>query len=157
MANKNRKKILGWLAGIMLTGLAFVFAEGSLMATSKIFGPFKATLIRVTFTIPLSWFAIYLASGFSSSRFLKAWYAKKEEGLSKTAKVAVGSGKAFAVLNTAIFLGPILATVLMIMLGIRGRRIYLYSAICAVVCAAAWCSFYSGLFWGIEKAFMPRT
>ena len=151
-----RDRVWAWLGGIALTGAVFVMAEGSLMATSKIFGPVKAALIRVAFTIPLSWCAIYLSSDFSASRFLKTWYEKKEASLSKTAKVAVEGGKAIAVLNTAVFLGPVLATILMLMLGYRGKRVYVFAALCAIICALAWCSFYSGIFWGIDKAFLKR-
>lgn len=143
-------KKLYWPGGILLAVAGFLFAEGSLAASAKLLGPVKATLLRILFTIPLSWLVIYLSKGAGNPHFMK-WFSEKEKKLSKTARLALNGGKAFAVLNTAVFLGPIIATVLMLMLGVGIKRLYLYSALCAVLCASTWCVFYSCVFWGCEK------
>lgn len=147
------KKNLHWLAGILLTAGAFIFTEGSLIATTKVLGVTKATLLRVSFTIPISWFVIYLSTKSKSSRRFHDWLARKEASLSRRAQVVMKSGKAIAVLNAAIFLGPIIASILMLMIGIEAKRAYLYAIFCAILCAWTWCAFYSGMFWGLGKIF----
>ena len=114
----KNKKIL-WVLGIVLTILGLIVTEGSLVATTRIFGVMKATLIRVAFTIPLSWLAIFLCAGTNTSAKVRAWFANKQASLSGRAKLAVAGGEFLVVVNTAIFLGPILASILMVMIGVR--------------------------------------
>ena len=147
---KLREKLY-WIAGILLTVLGLIITEGSLVATTRIFGVMKATLIRVAFTIPLSWLAIYLCASTHTSANIRAWFAKKQAALSEKARLAVAGGEFLVVVNTAIFLGPILASILMVMIGVQGKRIYFYSALCALLCAWAWSSFYGGVCWWFCK------
>jgi len=149
-------KRLYWAAGILLAILGFIFAEGSLIATTKIFGIVKATFIRVAFTIPLSWLAIFFCSGTNTSANVRNWILKKQASLSKKARLAVTGGKFLVILNTAVFLGPILASILMVMVGIQGKRIYFYAVLCALLCAWVWSCFYGGVCWGVAKIFPTR-
>lgn len=145
------KKNLYWIAGILLTILGLIFTEGSLIATTKIFGVMKATLIRVAFTIPLSWLAIYLCESTQTSAKVRAWFDKKKASLSGKAKLAIAGGKFLVIVNTAVFLGPIVASILMIMVGVHGKRLYFYAVLCALLSAWAWSSFYGGVCWGCAK------
>ena len=77
------------LAGILLTIVGLIFTEGSLIVTTRIFGVMKATLIRVAFTIPLSWLAIFLCEGTKTSAKVRAWFARKKASLSRKAQLAV--------------------------------------------------------------------
>ena len=147
------KKNLYWLVGILFAIIVVVFLEGSLIVTTKFLGVTKATLLRVSFTIPLSWIVIYLATKSNSNIYFRTWLAKKEANLSKRARTVVNGGKVIAVLNAALFLGPIIASILMLMIGIEIKRIYLYAVGCALLCAWAWCAFYAGVFWGLGKIF----
>lgn len=142
-----------WLAGILITVIGLTFVEGSLILTTKLFGVTKATLIRVSCTIPLSWLVIYLSTKTRRSFRFSNWLAAKEAGLSKTAKTALKGGKIIAVVNTAAFLGPIIASILMLMMGVKARKAYIYAVPCAFLCAWLWCAFYSGMLWGIGKVF----
>ena len=144
-------KKLYWIAGILLTILGLIITEGSLIATTRIFGVMKATLIRVAFTIPLSWLAIFLCVGTNTSAKVRAWFAKKQASLSGRARLAVAGGEFLVIVNTAIFLGPIIASILMIMVGVQGKRLYFYAVLCALLCAWAWSCFYGGVCWGIGK------
>ena len=144
------KKIY-WIAGILLTILGLIVTEGSLIATTKMFGVMKATLIRVAFTIPLSWLAIFLCAGTNTSAKVRAWFAKKQASLSKRARLAVAGGEFLVIVNTSIFLGPILASILMIMIGVQGKRLYFYAILCALLSAWVWSSFYGGLCWSVTK------
>ncbi|MFA5144296.1 MAG: hypothetical protein WC522_09100 [Candidatus Omnitrophota bacterium] len=146
---KNKK--LYWIWGALAAAVGFVLVEGSLVATTKLFGIIKATLIRVVFTIPLSWLVIFLCSGTNTSDKVRSWFLKKQAALSHRAQVAISGGKFFVIINTAILLGPILASILMVMVGINKRRIYLYAALLAILCAWAWCSFYGGVCWTFTK------
>ena len=76
--------------------------------------------------------------------------------LSGRVKRIVKGTEVIVVLNTAIFLGPIIASILMIMIGVRPARVYIYSVFCAVLCALAWCCFYKGMFWGYDKVCILR-
>ena len=145
------QKRLYWFAGILLAILGVIVAEGSLIATTKLFGILKATLLRVSFTIPLSWLAIFLCAKANVSARVRGWILEKQARLSKRARLAVKGGEFFVILNTTIFLGPILASILMVMLGIRGKKIYLYAVLCALLCAWMWCCFYGGVCWGVTK------
>ena len=144
-------KKLYWIAGILLTILGLIVTEGSLIATTRIFGVMKATLIRVAFTIPLSWLAIYLCAGTNTSAKVRAWFAKKQASLSGRARLAVAGGEFLVILNTAVFLGPIIASILMIMVGVQGKRLYFYAVLCALLCAWTWSCFYGGVCWSIGK------
>ena len=146
---KNKK--LYWIIGIIFTILGLAIPEGSLIATTRVFGVMKATLIRVAFTIPLSWLAIYLSAGTNTSAKVRAWFASKQASLSERARLAVKGGEFLVIVNTAIFLGPILASILMVMIGIQGKRLYFYAVLCALLCAWVWSGFYSGICWGICK------
>lgn len=147
------RKHLYWLVGILATIGTLVFSEGTLVVTTKYFGVARATLFRVAFTIPLSWIVIYLATHVSVSHRFTEWLSRKEERLSKRARTAVNGGKCVAVLNAAVFLGPILASVLMLMLGLRPRRVYLYAVPCAIFGALVWCAFYGGVLNQIARFF----
>ena len=146
-----RNKKLYWIAGILLTILGLIFTEGSIIVTTKIFGVMKATLIRVAFTIPLSWLAIFLCEGANTSANVRAWFKKKQDSLSGKARLAMAGGKFFVIVSTAVFLGPILASILMIMVGVQGKRLYFYAVLCALLCAWAWSCFYGGVCWGVTR------
>lgn len=147
---KDIAKNLGWLGGIALTVIGFIFAEGWLILMVKLFGFTMSTVIVTVVTLFLSWLVIYASSSSHNIGRFRDWLSKKEESLSKKAKVAMKSGKVLAILNTTVFLGPIVASVLMLMLGLERRRVYVYCIFCALLCAIFWCGFYSGIFWGIH-------
>lgn len=150
MKLRGNKKLY-WIAGILLTVSGLIVTEGSLIATTRMFGVMKATLIRSAFTIPLSWLAIFLCAGTNTSAKVRAWFAKKQASLSKRARLAMAGGEFLVIVNTAIFLGPILASILMVMVGVQGKRLYFYAVLCALLCAWAWSSFYGGVCWGVTK------
>ncbi|MBL7157081.1 MAG: hypothetical protein ISS92_02835 [Candidatus Omnitrophica bacterium] len=142
-----------WFTSIAVTALFYIFAEGWVILAAKLYGALWATVIVSAVTTPVVWLVIYMATRSNANRFLRDWLAKKEAELSKRAKVAVKGGKIFAVLNATIFLGPILASLLMLILGIAVRRVYVYAVLSAILCAGVWCSLYAGVFWGISKIF----
>jgi len=150
---KSLRENLYWITGIFLTVIGFIFFEGWLIFASKKFGALKATAIISAITIPVSWVVIYLAVISKAGSPFGRWLAKKEEHLSRRAKAAVESGKFIVILNTSVIFGPILASILMLMLGLDHRKVYVYSAFSAILCAGIWCSFYAGVFWGIGKIF----
>lgn len=145
------RRNLYWLIGVFFAILFVVFMEGSLIATTKLFGVARATLIRVSITIPLSWLVIYLATKSGRSLGFSNWIKAKEAKLSKSAKAAFEGGKFLVVLNTAVFLGPIIASILMLMIGVKAKLVYVYAVICAFLCAWLWSMFYCGMLWGIAK------
>ena len=147
------KKTLIWLGGMTLAILGIIFLEGSFLATTKIFGIMKSALIRVAFTIPLSWLAIFLCASTNTSAKTREWFAKKQAGLSRRAQIALEGGKFFIVVNTAIFLGPVLASILMLMVGVQAKRAYFYAVLCALLCAWLWACFYGGVCWSFDKIF----
>lgn len=147
------RKNLYWITGAILTILVFVFVEGTLIATTKIFGVTKATLIRVTFTIPLSWLVIFLSTKSKKNVHFGNWLTSREAKLSRKAQIAVEGGKFIAVVNTAIFFGPIIASILMLMVGLKARRVYIYAVLCAFLSAGLWCAFYSGMLCGFGRLF----
>lgn len=146
-------KNLYWVAGAVLAIFGLVFTEGSLIVTTKLFGVTKATLIRVSFTIPLSWLVIYLATRSRKGFYFGNWLAEKEARLSNRARIALRGGEVLSVINIAIFLGPIIASIFMVMIGISSLKVYLYAVGCAVLCAWIWAMFYSGMLWGIMRIF----
>lgn len=139
-----RKNIL-WLLGASAAAAALILTEGSIIVATKIFGVTKATLLRVVFTIPLSWLVIYLATRSKKSFGFSSWLEARQAKLSGKARAAVEGGKFLVVVNTAIFLGPIVASILMLMIGITLQRIYIYAVLCAFLSAWLWAAFYSGL------------
>jgi len=141
----DMRRSLLWLAGVVVTVSAVLFTEGTIIAATKLFGVTRATLLRVVFTIPLSWLVIYLATRSKKSLGFTKWLDERQRKLSGKAKAAVEGGKFLVVVNTAIFLGPIVASILMLMLGISGRRIYAYAVICAFLSAWLWAAFYGGI------------
>jgi len=143
-------KNVGWIGGIVLTVIGFIFAEGWLILTVKLLGFTMATVIVAIITLLLSWVVIYVSSASGNMGRFRAWLLKKEASLSGRAKTAVKGGKALAVLNATIFLGPVIAAVLMLMLGFERRKVYSYSVFCAILCATFWCGLYSGIFWGVH-------
>lgn len=148
----NLRKKLYFIAGIAAAILGLVFVEGSFLVTVKLFGVVKAVFIRVLFTIPLSWLAIFLFANTKTSAKVRNWFIKKQESLSRQAQLAVEGGKFFVIINTAIFLGPVLASILMLMVGVQSKRVYFYSVLCALLCAWVWSCFYGGVCWGFTKA-----
>lgn len=144
-------KNLYWFAGVVLTTAALIFTEGTLIVTARTLGVLKATALRAVFTIPLSFLVIYLATKSNHNHRFQSWLKKKEAELSSRVRAVVDGGKALAVLNTALFLGPIIASILMLMIGFEARKVYVYAFFLAIASAWAWCSFYSGLFLGVEK------
>jgi len=143
-------KNLSWLGGIALTVMGFTFAEGWLILVVKLFGFTAASVIVTLVTLFLSWLVIHASSSSHNIGRFREWLLHKEGNLSIQAKTAIKGGKALAVLNTTIFLGPIVASILMLMLGIAKRQVYIYSIFCAILCAIFWCGFYSGIFWGVH-------
>ena len=150
------RKNLSWLIGIFVTLLAFVLAEGWLMLFAKALGPVRAAILIIFISTSLSWLVIYFLTRFGKSRFLGSWFSKREKSLSKRAEMAVKSGKFIVVLNSTVFLGPILTSVLMLILGLKGRKVYVYAACSAVFFALTRCGFYSGAFWGFDKILLWR-
>ncbi len=146
-------KALRWFGGVSLAILGIILLEGSFLATTRMFGIMKSALIRVSFTIPLSWLAIFLCAGTNTSARAREWFAGKQARLSKRAQIALEGGKFFVVVNTAIFLGPILASILMLMTGVQVKRVYFYAVPCALLCAWLWASFYGGVCWSFDKVF----
>jgi hypothetical protein len=153
MRQGRKNKKLYWLGGVLLAVAGIILVEGSLIAATKMFGIIKATLIRVTFTIPLSWLVIYLCLGTNTSAKVRHWFSEKQAALSKRAQLALSGGKFFVILNTAIFLGPILASILMIMVDVERKRLYFYASLCALLSAWIWSCFYSGVCWSFAKIF----
>ncbi len=102
-------------------------------------------------TLLLSWIVIYVSSRARNIGRFRDWLKEQEVELSGRAKTAVQGGKVLAVANTAVFLGPMVAAVLMLMLGIRKEKVYLYSIFCSLLCAVVWSGFYSGIFWEIHR------
>jgi len=149
----NVKNSALWFAGIAVTALAFIFAEGWIMLAVKLFGGLWATVIVSAVTTPVAWLVIYMATRSNVNRFLKDWISKKEAELSRKAKAAVKGGEVLVVLNTTIFLGPIIASLLMLILGVAVRKVYVYAVLSAILCAGIWCSLYAGVFWEISKIF----
>lgn len=139
----DMRRSLLWLAGVIVAVSAVLFTEGTIIAATKFFGVVRATLLRVVFTIPLSWLVIYLATRSKKSLKFTKWLDERQRKLSGKAKAAVEGGKFLVVANTAIFLGPIVASILMLMLGVSGRRSY--AVICAFVSAWLWAAFYGGI------------
>jgi hypothetical protein len=137
--------------GVAATVAGFIFAEGWLILAVKVFGFALATAIVTVVTAVISWAIIYLASGSRNITRFNAWLKEKEAGLSGRAMAAVKGGIVIAVVNTTVLLGPIVASVLMLMLGVDRKKAYIYSGLGALLCAAIWCGFYSGLFWGIHE------
>jgi len=146
-------KALRWVGGVSLAILGVILLEGSFLAATKVFGIVKSALIRVAFTIPLSWLAIYLCAGTNTSAKVRDWFARKQAQLSRRAQIALEGGKFLIVVNTAIFLGPILASILMLMIGIQVKRVYFYAVFCALLCAWLWACFYGGVCWSFDKIF----
>ena len=147
------KKSLYWFGGITATALWYIFAEGWLILIVKIFGFALSTVIVTLVLIILSWLVIYVLSGSRNIGKFREWIKEKEESLSGKAKAAMGGGKVLAVANTAIFLGPMVSAILMLMLGLERKKTYIYSIFCAFLCAIVWCGFYSGVFWEIHRIF----
>ncbi|MFA6079406.1 MAG: hypothetical protein WC779_06655 [Candidatus Omnitrophota bacterium] len=145
---------LSWIGGIALTVLIYIFAEGWLILVVKIFGFTIGTAIVTLVTLALSWLVIYYSSGARNIGKFRDWIKEKEGHLSTVAKGAMNGGKALAVVNTTVFLGPIVASILMLMLGLDRKRVYIYSVMCALGTAIIWCGLYSGVFWGIHKFIM---
>lgn len=149
-----RGKWLYWTGGVLTGALAIILSEGVMIATTKAFGVAKATLLRVVFTIPASWMVIYLATRARLNVGFSQWLAKREASLSKRARMAVEGGKWFVIGNTALFLGPIITSILMLMIGFKARLVYVYAAVFAVIVAWLWAAFYSGMLWGLAKIFV---
>ncbi|MEW5757946.1 MAG: hypothetical protein AB1755_00530 [Candidatus Omnitrophota bacterium] len=147
------KKYLCWLGGGIATVLWYIFAEGWLILMVDLFGFFGSTIIVTLVTVILSWLIIYASKNSSKLDRLQNWLVGKEGDLSKKAQAAMKSGKILVVANTAIFLGPMVATFLMLMMGIKAKKVYIYSIFCALLCAIVWCGLYSGIFWEIHKIF----
>ena len=146
-------KNLNWLSGISLTVIWFVFAEGWLILVVKLFGFWGGAAILTLVTIILSWIVIYISSRAGSVGRFRDWLNEKEAELSGRAKAAVQGGKTLVVVNTALFLSPMVAAILMLMLGVRRNKVYLYSIFSCLLCAVIWSGFYSGIFLGIHKIF----
>ena len=151
----NWKKVItrdfSWLGGIAITVIWFVFAEGWLILVVKLFGFWGGTAIVTLVTLILSWIVIYVSSRARNIGRFRYWLKEKEVELSGKVKSALEGGKALVVVNTAIFLGPMVAALLMLMLGVRRNKVYFYSIFCSLLCAVVWSGFYSGIFLGIHK------
>ena len=154
----NKKKgitnYLSWLGGIALTVIWFIFAEAWLIIVVKIFGFWGGTAIVTLVTLVMSWIVIYISSRARNVTRFRVWLKRKEAELSGRAKQALRGGKVLVVANTAVFLGPMFAALLMLMLGARRKRVYFYSIFNSLLCAVVWSGFYSGIFWGIHKMFV---
>ncbi|MDD5085562.1 MAG: hypothetical protein PHE61_05940 [Candidatus Omnitrophica bacterium] len=145
------KRGLCWAGGITLTALWYIFAEGWLILVVKFFGFVWGTVIVTAVTLALAWIVLYVSSGSRSIGRFRDWLLEKEKELSGRAKAAVKGGQVLAIANTAVFLGPMVAAVLMLMLGIDRKRIYFYLIPCSLLCAVVWCGLYSGIFWEIHR------
>lgn len=148
------QKNMYWIIGGSLAILFLIFTEGSLIVATKLFGVMKATLLRVLVTIPFSWAVIYLSTKTNRSYQLSNWLAKREARLSKYARMTVEGGKFLVVLNVAIFFGPIVASILMLMIGLKAKMVYFYAVLCALLSAWLWSAFYSGMLWGVGKVLL---
>ena len=146
-------KNLYWLVGVTLTVLFLVFTEGTMIMTTKLFGVVRATFLRMFFTVPLSWLVIYLSTKSRRSFYFSNWLAAKEAKLSGAKRAALKGGKFLAVINTAVFLGPIIASVLMLIVGVKPKKAYIYAALCAFLSAWVWSAFYSGMLCGLGRIF----
>lgn len=147
----NIKKHLVWAGGIAGTVAWFVFAEGWLILVVKLFGFWMGAGIVTLATLALSWMVIYFASGARNVGRFSSWLKEQEAELSGKAKATVGGGKVLVTANTAVFLGPMFAAILMLMFGLPRNKTYIYSIPCALLCGFFWSAFYSGIFWGIHE------
>lgn len=148
---KKIKRNIAWMGGVAAALLWFIFAEGWLILIVKLFGFWGGTAIITLVTLILAWIVIFLASGAGKIGRFSDWLKAEEAKLSGKAKAAAGAGKALVVANTAIFLGPMFAAILMLMFGLERGRVYIYSILCSLLCAVVWSGFYSGIFWGIRR------
>lgn len=119
----------------------------------KLFGFWGGAGIVTVVTLILSWVVIYIASGSHGVGRLRDWITSKETELSGRAKAAAHGGKVLVTANTAVFLGPMFAAILMLMFGLARKRVYIYSIFCALLCGFFWSAFYSGIFLGLRKIF----
>lgn len=150
------KKNLYWFGGITLAVLWYIFAEGWLILMVKLFGFKLSTAIVTLILLILSWFVIYVSSNFRNIGRFREWLKEREAELSGKVKAAMDGGKVLAVVNTAIFLGPMVSAILMLMLGLQRTKVYVYSIFCSFLCAIIWCGFYSGIFWEIHRIFIGK-
>lgn len=97
------------------------------------------------------WIVIYVSARAGNVGQFRDWLNGKELELSGRANTAVQGGKVLVVANTAIFLSPMVAAILMLILGARRNSVYFYSVFNSLLCAVVWSGFYSGIFWGIHK------
>jgi len=144
-----------WITGIGMSVVLFVFAEGWLILAVKLLGFAWSTILVSAVTIALSWIVIYVYSGSHNIGRFRNWLKSKEDSLSDRAQLAVNGGKTLAIVNTTVFLGPIVASILMLMLGFERNKVYFYAVLCALFAALIWCGVYSGMFWGIGE-FMAK-
>lgn len=152
------KRSLGWAGGITLTVLWYILAEGWLILVVKLFGFAGSMAIVTLVTLVLAWIVLYISSSSRNIGRFRDWLLEKEKELSGRAKkAAVKGGKVLAVANTAVFLGPMVAAVLMLMFGIEKKKIYIYLVFCSLLCALFWCSLYSGIFWEINRLMSGRA
>ena len=140
-------------SGAILAILGYLLGEGWIMVTAKHLGFIKGSLFVSAITVSVCWVVVYLLCDIRFSAVVRNWFKEKEAILSHKAKMAVEGGKFAVIANTAIFISPTLAAVLMVMLGIEGRRLYAYAALGAVSCSVLRCAVYCGVFWGAGKLF----
>jgi len=145
-----------WVSGTVVAVAGVIFYESFWVGLVKYAGFQRASLVRFIFTLVTSWVVIRLASGSRHSRRVREWLSEKEARMSERAKKIAAGGKFLAVVNTAIFLGPPIASILMMVLGIDIRRVYLYALLCSLLVAGIWCGFYSGIFWTLGKIFVVK-
>ncbi len=149
-------RVFLWVSGAIVAGAGVIFYESFWAGLVKYAGFQRASLGRFIFTLVISWVVIRLASGSRHSLRVREWLSEKEARMSERAKKIAAGGKFLAVINTAIFLGPPIASILMIVLGIGIRRVYLYALLCSLLAAGVWCGLYSGIFWTWGRVFIVK-
>lgn len=147
---KKILKALLWTSGVLAAAVVFLAIDAWKIIAVKRLGYAWGTVLSTVVTTLLAWAVIWLSNASGAGSFAKKWIEEKKAGLSERAQKAVKVGQPVIIINTAILLGPVVASLLMLVLGIR-RWIYGYAFLAALLCQAIWCGVYSGAFWGIEK------
>lgn len=145
------KKSVTWLLAGFLSVILFLFAESWLILAAKVFGPIFGVLVCFSIMTPIVWLVIFLTYQNSGGTKFQNWITSKEIKLSKRMQMAAKYGKFITIVITAVTLGPLLSAVLMLLLGYKRRKNYIYSTLCSLLCYLIWVPLYSGVWWGIAQ------
>src|SRR3989344_1442042 len=144
----NRLKFIGVLSSIATVAFLFIISEGWLISSVYLFGPYKSFIAFTVFSVGTCLILLYVynykrKSGNKYILKVDRWIEQREAKLSKFTLRIIRTSKTLGILFSSITAGPLPTTILILVLGYRGLRVFAWILAANILFFLTWIAIYS--------------